>query len=652
MILALAVSAALVGSAAAWTATTPRSGTDDATRPPSTIDLPAVDRVAPADAVVNVRTAYGAVGDGRADDTAALQAAISTGLGFGNSNKIIYLPAGTYRVTRPLEWRRADGTWDTFLTLMGQNRDRTVIRLDDGAAGFQDPADPRAVIVTGSQNSDATDGSGNQAFHNFVFDLTVDVGAANPGADGIDYLANNRGAIRNVVVRAASDSGHAGVSMNRKWPGPALLEDVRVTGFARGIDIGHGEYSMTAEDVRLSDQREVGIDNRGNVVALRGLVSDNAVPALRNGGPDATGGLVVLLDAHLTGGAPRAAAIETHGATLVRGMHTAGYAAPVRDGPGYRFPPDGGDWLSEAPSALFAGAGADLQLPLAEDPAPPDRPAGDWIGVGTFGARPDEDGDDTVAIQAALDAGKPVVHLRPGRYEVSGTLRVPHTVVAIMGFDATINAKRGAFAGESDAPVLRVDEPSTEPLVVAQLSFTASPRVVDVERATDRPIALRHIHFGGAPFRGSPGPLYLTDVAGGSGWRFTAGQEVWARQLNVEQKETKIVNTGAQLWVLGIKTESPSTVLDSSAGARTEILGGLLYPVGPVPEGTPAFHTVDSALALTVATTAYEKPRNYAVLVDATSGGAHRQLMSADVPRRGLGSVLTLATAPGRPPPR
>lgn len=143
----------LVGAAAAWTATT-RSA-DEPTRPPSAIDLPAVDRVAPADAVVNVRTAYGAVGDGRVDDTAALQAAISAGLGFGNPDKIIYLPAGTYRVTRPLEWRRADGTWDTFLTLMGQNRDRTVIRLDGGAAGFQDPAGPRAVIVTGSQNSDA-----------------------------------------------------------------------------------------------------------------------------------------------------------------------------------------------------------------------------------------------------------------------------------------------------------------------------------------------------------------------------------------------------------------------------------------------------------------------------------------------------------------
>jgi hypothetical protein len=279
-------------------------------------------------------------------------------------------------------------------------------------------------------------------------------------------------------------------------------------------------------------------------------------------------------------------------------------------------------------------------LPIADYPPLPRHPESEWAGASAFGARPDDDADDTSAIQAALDSGKPVVYLRPGRYEVTATMRVPATIQAIMGFDATINAKRGAFAGDSSEPVLRVEAPSNEPLWIEQLSFTASPRVVDIERTTDRALAARDIHFGGAPFRGTPGRVYLTDDAGGSGWRFTPGQEVWARQLNVEQAGTKVVSEGARLWVLGIKTESPSTVLDSSGGAETEILGGLLYPVAPVPADTPAFRLRDSSLALTLATSAYEKPRNYGVLVDSTLGSTHQQLLAADVPRRGLGVMV------------
>jgi len=256
----------------------------------SMIDRPAMDRVAPLDAVVNVKIDYGATGDGHSDDTAAIQAAISAGLGFGNSNKILYFPAGTYLVTRSLEWRLADGSWSTWLTLMGENRDRTVIKLVDSAQGFGDPANPHGVVVTGSQNANGPDGSGNQAFHNFIFDMTVDVGAGNPGADGIDFLANNRGAIRNVVVRAAPNSGNTGIAMNRRWPGPALLEDVRVEGFTQGISVSHGEYSVTAEDIRLFGQRVVGVENENNVLTMRRLVSHNTVPAVGNGQPGSMAG--------------------------------------------------------------------------------------------------------------------------------------------------------------------------------------------------------------------------------------------------------------------------------------------------------------------------------------------------------------------------
>ena len=143
VILLVALVFSLVAEVLVWAVIDHRAPADVlANRTLSVIDRPAVDRVAPLDAVVNVKTDYGAAGDGRSDDTAAIQAAISEGLGFGNPDKIIYVPAGTYLVTRSLEWRLPDRSWSTWLTLMGENRDRTIIKLADSAQGFGDPANP------------------------------------------------------------------------------------------------------------------------------------------------------------------------------------------------------------------------------------------------------------------------------------------------------------------------------------------------------------------------------------------------------------------------------------------------------------------------------------------------------------------------------
>jgi hypothetical protein len=233
--------------------------------PPSVIDRAAVDRVVPGDAAVNVKTQFGAKGDGATDDTAAIQAAISGALGAGNPHSNLYFPSGTYVVTKPLEWKLPDGTWSTGASLIGQNRDRTILRLKDGAPGFGDPAAPKSIIVTASQNA-GTDGGGNQAFNNFISDLTIDAGL-NAGANGVDFLANNRGAIRNVVITAPPGAGNVGILMTRNFPGPAMIEDVAIRGFARGVLTAARQYGITFENFRTSGQRITGIDNPGNILS-------------------------------------------------------------------------------------------------------------------------------------------------------------------------------------------------------------------------------------------------------------------------------------------------------------------------------------------------------------------------------------------------
>lgn len=49
--------------------------------------------------VYNVKTDYGAVGNGTNDDTTAIQNAIN---GASSTNGIVYFPDGTYKVTAPL----------------------------------------------------------------------------------------------------------------------------------------------------------------------------------------------------------------------------------------------------------------------------------------------------------------------------------------------------------------------------------------------------------------------------------------------------------------------------------------------------------------------------------------------------------------------
>lgn len=70
------------------------------------------------DAPVNVKR-FGAVGNGIADDTAAIQAAINL-----NPASVVLIPAGTYKITAPLILR--DG-----ITLRGEGRGATVLTKTD-----------------------------------------------------------------------------------------------------------------------------------------------------------------------------------------------------------------------------------------------------------------------------------------------------------------------------------------------------------------------------------------------------------------------------------------------------------------------------------------------------------------------------------------
>jgi hypothetical protein len=84
----------------------------------------------------NLKTDYGAVGNGKADDTAALQKALDDLWNRESVSKtVVYVPAGTYRITRTLRVKRGANEHATLgRGLIGEDPEKCVIRWD-GAPG-------------------------------------------------------------------------------------------------------------------------------------------------------------------------------------------------------------------------------------------------------------------------------------------------------------------------------------------------------------------------------------------------------------------------------------------------------------------------------------------------------------------------------------
>src|SRR4030095_11521981 len=77
----------------------------------------------------SVKTAYGAVGDGVADDTKALQQGL-VALGTAGPSPVLFVPAGTYRITRPLAL-----SYTINISIVGEDPARTRLVWDGPAGG-------------------------------------------------------------------------------------------------------------------------------------------------------------------------------------------------------------------------------------------------------------------------------------------------------------------------------------------------------------------------------------------------------------------------------------------------------------------------------------------------------------------------------------
>ena len=553
--------------------------------------------------MTSVKT-YGAVGDGVTDDTAAIQRALSDARpsateDYNGLPKALYFPPGTYLVSNTLQWNGC------CVTLQGSGSSSSIIRLEPNASGFNSSSTPKPLILTPK---------GNESFRQSVWDIGLTIGSGNSGATALSYVSNNVGSIHNVLIKSEDGNGHAGIDLTRQWAGPLMIRNTEVQGFEVGIDLANAEYSTTLEGITLSGQNIAGIRNSNQAISVRGLTSNNKVPALTN-----AGGFVVLLDGSLSGGTSTVPAIQTNSTMFLRNVASTGYEATLQDSSTSTPTLTKGSISHLVVGTVSTLTGTvnsiGLNLGVQETPSFTSSSLSDWAVF-----TPKWYGD-TSGLQAVLNSGKHTVYFPFGQYFSSNEtdVTVPDTVDRIVGFSSVVNLGSGTNGGGIR---FVVTSNSTQPLIIEQFGYG-----IKIDHRGSRPIVLKDAHINNYAAYPGAGKLFLEDI-GVSGLTIQKGQEVWARQLDDELQGTKISNLGGSLWIFGLKTEASGTVINTASGGKTELLGSLLYPAVSVPTSQPAFISTDAQVSYMYKESVYCAGCGYSIQVQETRSGVTKNMTS------------------------
>ncbi len=573
-----------------------------------------------------------AKGDGVTDDTAAFQDVwdllkreYKAHGPWGSDNSFyVYLPDGTYRVSDTLIYRGAtvgaspkwDGTFDiNHVHFVGQDRNKTVIKLADGCAGYADPAHPKIVLAF--QHPDTV--FNNVPGGNWLRNLTLDTGRGNPGAVALFFQGANNTDLRGVTIRSGDGAGRYGIWF-KQGSVQGYYADVTVEGFDNGIcDSVNPEGDVAFEYLTLRGQTEAGILHTGGGMSLRRLRSEQThpgVPALKI---DGSGPQAVVIDSEMKGAGASGPAIEMtrdrEQCLFARDVQTAGYAPAIRkagmDTVAAKFV---GEYVSYPAKTLTpapAGQTArSLRLPVVDTPPVPwYDPATQWAVV-----------DDYPSVQAALDSGKPVVCFKGRHYTLTGDVTVPASVHVVNGMAASVQG--GAFV---------VGQPSPDPVLFQDSSMPI--------RVTARRDVIQRCAGGGISNpQGLPVTFYLENVNdNATGDDFCRpGQRVYARQIDIEYgRGNQIVSNGGDLWIFGFKTENMgATPFTVKNGGALEILGGYCNQTNrPPPDHQNPLLVNDGGRVSATLFTNLGGP--FVKAVQETRGGVTAIVPNTDFPLRG-----------------
>ncbi len=522
--------------------------------------------------VLDVKKHMGAKGDGKTDDTTALQQALDAGSGRDKASsgrsRVVFLPNGIYRLTGSLIVKSAVGPW-----LYGETRDGVVLKLDDSVK------DVTAVLRTHPNEKGPTSADW---FMRNLRNFTVDAGN-NPQTDGIRYYATNSGILKNVRVR-----GNGPVGINAGFldqSGPNLIQDVEIEGFARGVQ-SQWVWGGTLSRVTIRNCRSEGVFVSANVAAIEDLTVENTPVAIINNVPngwDHWGGIVALTGGKFTGGKPDQAAILNQGKLYARNVETSGFSRAIetKGSNGASEGANVAEFTSSTPRKLWEDSpDGSLKLPIEPEPEVPwEHDHTRWLCVEDHGAIPGDNKDDTDAVEQALataaKAGKTVVYFRgtvggdPNWYNISRPLPIPAPVrhVIGLGFGRLLGKEGGGFiVNDQSAPMVKFQNLDSFGGPPITLTNAAAKNTLVVESCGVKVIG------------NGTGDIFLTDCPATLHLQ-RPGQACWARHLNPEgESDTGLVqNDGATLGCLGVKHEGKGVRIATRNGGKTEVLGLFNY---------------------------------------------------------------------------
>ncbi|MES3090208.1 glycosyl hydrolase family 28-related protein [Sphingomonas aerolata] len=403
-------------------------------------------RTAPADPrAITVR----GVGDGRADDSAAIQQAIDAAAA-GGKGGVVFLPSGRYRISRTIFVRSA-------VRLFGVGPTRPEILLADNSAGFASgvaamvsftgedqyrvgkaPVPPRTSVPFDPSIFDAT----SSTFYSALSNIDFRIGAGNAGAVAVRFRVAQHGYLRHADFHIGS--GLAGV-----YQAGNAFENLRFFGGRYGImsEKTSPAWQFTLLDSEFSGQRDAAIrEHEVDLTLVNVVIRDTPVGIeIDRGYSDSLWGKDVRFEKVMRAGV----VVSNEGSVFTQiGFDNAvAVDTPVfvrfRDsgktvtGSGARYRVSDFSYGLKLPAlGAISDYATDVAMtPLTRTPARPARairampPVRDWANVHDLGVKGDDETDDTAALQRAVDTHR-VLYFPTGRYRVTDTIRLrPDTVL-------------------------------------------------------------------------------------------------------------------------------------------------------------------------------------------------------------------------------